>query len=554
MIPDLARFQISVADALEAGGWQPPDKIQTMSASSQRQALVDALCRISGQPKAGIEKLSDYDLAAQGAVTAFLLQMGIRGEAGLKGRLDDHRNTLIVEVAKNGGYPGGQGLDNYQLVRRALEPTSENKFAVRGGMVMLRERLFGTEKIVPLKRLFDMTLDDVLRAGNWLTPHELKSKSPEERRQVLIEQLGRIRKLPPSAFSSLADDDLIGGGAVVAFLLQTGIRGEADWNDQVEAGGRNTLIVEVAKNVGYPGGQGLTNQQLVWLALEPTPRNRFVLRGNLPAFRDRLYNLPFQSQRLVIGLAAEAAGYADMWSSIGERLHWLFRLLKAASKDYPLTPGREHPQKALSKAIQPSVWAADQNYLAGLDYYGFTPQFVPRLSLDTYLTAFEKSAELLEKIETKHDEYFAAWNDQAAATEHLRTVLDSAKDHVSFLSRRIGELKKELNDTKTSIDTYDNKRKVNRDAVKEALKDCEAEVKRAFGLSAETFFNCLSQLGFANFSEPARALKAVSTVGGIRQGGFGRRRRRGGRLCRRRRHGRGSGWSHVERGGHQYPQ
>ena len=253
-------------------------------------------------------------------------------------------------------------------------------------MVFLRNRLFPATPFA-----------DVLHAGNWRTQAQLDKMSAQDQRQALIDELSRITGLAKAEFNTLNDYDLIGRGLAIAFLLQMGIQDEAAlkvrWDDD-----RNTLIVEVAGKCGYDGTylQGLDNQQLVRLALEPQPTNQFVLQGNLLDLRDRFCNvskLPLEKRQGILATAAEIANFTDTWSSIGDRLEWLTQLLKAASKTYKLKPEDEHPEKALAKALLPSAWAAINNYVRNLDYYGKSPRWVPTLSLGTYLEAFKNSVD-----------------------------------------------------------------------------------------------------------------------------------------------------------------
>ena len=477
------------------------------------QVIIDELSRITGRPWAEIFSLTvdDQGLAACGAAAAFLLQMGIRDEAGLKGPLRILRDTLIKETAAITSYQQYllQGLDNQQLVRLALEPKPGNKLVSRGGMVSLRNRLFPA-----------VSLPDALLAGNWRTPAQLDTMSAQDQRQALIDVLSRLTGFAQAEFSAVNDYDLIGHGLAVAFLLQMGIRDEAGLKKGDLDHHRNTLIVEVAGNCGYDGVylQGLDNQQLVRLALQSKRTNHFVLRGNLLDLRDHFCStsdMPLRKQQGIIALAADIANYTDTWSSIGQRLEWLFNLLKAASKDYPAKPETEHPEKALAKTVQPSVWSALNNQIDGLDYYGHTPDWVPFLSLGEYLDAFRNSVSRLEGIEKTHKDYFAAWNDQKAATAHLKTVLGSIDGYKEFLSDRIKAVREDKDRTEKSINNKDTERKDLETSLKEQLKKFGNKVEDAFGLTWETFFNCLNQLGFANFSEPARALKTLSKQGGF---------------------------------------
>jgi hypothetical protein len=507
---------MSLADVLQAGNWVTPDQLRGMSIDGQRQVIIDQLSRITGRPPEEIGKLDDQGLAGCGAVAAFLLQMGICDEARLKGSLKILRDTLIKEATANTSYDQYwlRGLGNHQLVRAALEPKPGNKFVPRGGMVFLRTRLFPA-----------MSLPDALQAGNWRTPAQLEKMSAQDQRQALIDELSRLTGLAKAEFSALNDYDLIGRGLAIAFLLQMGIRDEAGLKKGDLDQHRNTLAVEVEGNCGYEVGylKGLDNQQLVRLALEPKRTNHFVLRGNLLDLRDRfcdVSNMPMRKQEGTIALAADIANYTDTWSSIGQRLEWLFRLLKAASTDYPLERQKEHPEKALAKTIQPSVWSALNNHIDGLDYYGHTLDWVPFLSLGTYLGEFKDSVSRLEGIEEAHKQYFAAWKDQQSATKHLNTVLGSVEDYKKFLSDRIKKVREDKKDAETSINDKDKVRTRLEESLKGRLKNFDKEVQGAFGLTWDTFLNCLSQLGFASFSEPARALKTVSKTGGFLKADF----------------------------------
>ena len=89
---------MSVAEVLQAGNWLTPaelDKLSRAELSTQarQQILIKQLSRISDLRKDIFEELNDEVLIGYGAVMAFLLQMGIRDEAGLKANLEDHRNA-----------------------------------------------------------------------------------------------------------------------------------------------------------------------------------------------------------------------------------------------------------------------------------------------------------------------------------------------------------------------------------------------------------------------------------------------------------------------------
>jgi len=282
MIADQRRFLISMADVLEAGDWGTPDELHAMSTLEQRQYLITQLSQISGLSDDAFQNVHDFDLTGHGAVAAFLLQMGIRDEAGLKVNLERYRNALIPEVARNTGYDEAslRELNNQDLVQVALDlelfkPKPRNKFLLRGGMQFLQHRLF-------VQEITSITLPDLLQAGGWVTTDQLSWMQHPDHRKTLINQLRWKTGLVNEFHEKLFDQDLINYGAAMAFLLQMGIRDEASFKGDRECG-RNTLIGEVAGKCGYDREylEGLNNAELVKLALEPKPNNRFVLRGGM---------------------------------------------------------------------------------------------------------------------------------------------------------------------------------------------------------------------------------------------------------------------------------
>ena len=106
----------------------------TCPPKSSARRLIDQLSRISDLQKDAFEQLNDDDLIGFGAVIAFLLQMGIRDEAGLKANLAGYRNTLIVEVAGKCGYQGTtcKAAEICELVQLALEAKPSKTNSISG--------------------------------------------------------------------------------------------------------------------------------------------------------------------------------------------------------------------------------------------------------------------------------------------------------------------------------------------------------------------------------------------------------------------------------------
>ena len=384
--------------------------------------------------------------------------------------------------------------------------------------------LAGSEKVTALKKRFEMTFADVLLAGRWRTADQLKMMSDAEKRQALVEKLRRLIKgladyhhIPDGDFGKLSDYTLMGIGAEAAFVLEMGIRDEANLKTMTDDDIRNILIIEIGGHTGYDGPTlwGMDNQRLVRVALEPRPGNRFVLRGSMVGLRDRLTQVSSTDQEPIIADAGELAGYTDPWTRIGDRFNWLVRLLNGASKDYPLDCKQEHPQKALAKTLWPSAWSAINNYRNNLDYFGKTPQFVPVLSLDTYMGALKESVQLLAEIETEKNAYFLALSQQTDATSSLRNAVTKAAGQLDYLNAQKAKINRDLGKTAETIQNdYDQPLQAAKPALNAALETFGTEVKKAFGLSWATFFNCLSMLSFANVNEPINATKTLTKVGG----------------------------------------
>jgi len=269
---------LTLTSILEAAGWRNQDELGRMTEQQKRQALADELSRITTLPKGVfytwrlvshgeeepsrvlVTKLTDRELIGRGAVIAFLLQMGIRDEAGLKVDcdLESFRKTYIAEVMRH------------------------------------------------------VSVTDVLQAGKWRTSVQLQTISEPAQRQILVDELSRISGLPKELFNTLDDYTLIGRGLATAFLLQMGLRDEASLGVTLD-NDRNTLIVEVAGKCSYPFLQGCHNQQLVGLALEGAEGN-WVLGSKLSTLRDRLRNrwssLAEKEQEQVVGHLASVLGVA----------------------------------------------------------------------------------------------------------------------------------------------------------------------------------------------------------------------------------------------------
>ena len=193
------------------------------------------------------------------------------------------------------------------------------------------------------------------------------------------------------------------------------------------------------------------------------------------------------------------------WQRLGGRLRWVTGILDEIPDNYP--------EKPLARKIEQSAWTTLTNYNKGFDYYGKTPRFAPILSLDTYLTALDSSLGPLKDIEEKTRLYFDALRDQKDATNDLQAAVNQTDKALALLSARKSKILEERNNAEESIKRLDGEQKSARENLKAELDGLKGQVKQAFGLSLDTFFNCLFQLAFINVHEPANALDMGTRLG-----------------------------------------
>jgi hypothetical protein len=115
----------------------------------------------------------------------------------------------------------------------------------------------------------DMTLHGVLLAGKWTTESGLKQHDDEWWRNHLITKLGHTSAKPDGYYQGFNNDELIGKGAILVFLLQAGTYDIAKLKTMSDVDQRKAIIEHDNQHTGIPVAvlQGLNNPQLVRLAL-----------------------------------------------------------------------------------------------------------------------------------------------------------------------------------------------------------------------------------------------------------------------------------------------
>jgi hypothetical protein len=144
--------------------------------------------------------------------------------------------------------------------------------------------------IQAIKNTIEMTPRGILLAGKWRTQDELNKMSAGDIRNTLIVELSKHTNQPVGYFQGKKDDDLVGFGAMVVFLLKTGIRNDTWLKQNTDDDHRNILIYVLAPR---PGLQGMSNQELVQIGLEWFAKSNF-------RFGDKVFiqNKYFDGERL----------------------------------------------------------------------------------------------------------------------------------------------------------------------------------------------------------------------------------------------------------------
>lgn len=221
-----------------------------MVPAQQRQALIDVMVDHAHEPISNFRSLADDDLAGVGAVLAVLLIGGSRSKAQLKTMSsDDHRNTLIVELARGQVMPELQGLTNKQLALLAM-----------GG------NLPGALSQAAL-------VQGVLLIGQFRRFADLLHMSSDDQRNTLIVEISKHSNATAAVLQGLNDFELAGAGAALVFSKFNGIRDDATLRSMSLDDQRNTAIVEADKYLKLGAKlQGLTTFDVVAAALGVTPK------------------------------------------------------------------------------------------------------------------------------------------------------------------------------------------------------------------------------------------------------------------------------------------
>ena len=174
----------------------------------------------------------------------------------------------------------------------------------------------------------DMTLRGIVLAGKWRTDAELKTMSDDDCRNCLIVELGKHsnnEKTAPGYWSQFPGNDvLIGKGAVVVFLLQSGIKNLAWLKDHSDVDHRKALSDLVKQRTGCTDTdlKDMSNQKLVQLGLVSSVNLKPEVKEWVLAVEDFFINC---GTGLVVGVLWGGWGAAKLeFRTTGEENRWKY--------------------------------------------------------------------------------------------------------------------------------------------------------------------------------------------------------------------------------------
>ena len=118
-----------------------------------------------------------------------------------------------------------------------------------------------------LEPLWDGTISSVLIVGKFRRQSDLVGLSLDDQRNILITELSGRTNQSGGYYQSLDNDTLAGVGALLVFVRAAKIRNDQDLKTITDDDIRNIFIVEIYARTGRADLQGLSNIQLVRLAL-----------------------------------------------------------------------------------------------------------------------------------------------------------------------------------------------------------------------------------------------------------------------------------------------
>lgn len=195
-----------------------------------------------------------------------------------------------------------------------------------------------------------------------------------------------------------------------------------------------------------------------------------------------------------------------------ERLTWLLGLVGELSHRLP----DDSPDKRRVASLYSATFNLISNLSLGRNAFGKRLDFVPVVSLNSRHSELLNAIKNLEDIEKPANEYL----DKVAAAQDARATLDLTYRNVDaiagYLDGEAASAKKDLEDIGFRLAAADDARKARREAVEPLKKDVAEQIRAAFTVDWDLFFNALSQLAFTETkSGPKAALMVAGQAGSV---------------------------------------
>jgi WD40 repeat protein len=199
----------------------------------------------------------------------------------------------------------------------------------------------------------------------------------------------------------------------------------------------------------------------------------------------------------------------DAVDNLKARLDWVASFLKAVPQ--------EVDDFSLVQQVLPEVMATQSNLSRGVNFFGLSQYDVPAVSASLYRTNLTGDLPTLKDAEDHFNNFFIALRDSTDASDSFKNALAQAKGRHDGLNKARDDLhEKAKTELGNALTQQEGSCKELKRAAANALQNFSEKVHEAFGLSAETFLSCLSQLAFTSTENPvSAALMVGSQVGTI---------------------------------------
>ena len=132
----------------------------------------------------------------------------------------------------------------------------------------------------------------------------------------------------------------------------------------------------------------------------------------------------------------------------------------------------------------------------GLDYYGYSSNYVPLASFSFYREIVEKLLNNLEKIESSYKGYFQNLKDQTKALEDLKNTRDDSKRIIQESEYKKGILLSMATTTATAIEAYADKMEKQKKIFLNEIEDFRDKIENASGFNLDDLFSAVSMCAF----------------------------------------------------------